>query len=278
MKCFDVVQAVLDATYEEVPDSGKGRDHLISNAIKQTSKQYGEKLMSEGGPNFSKPEVRFGYVFSYVPAHAHWLYALICDSDETRKVLKKEKVRISCLGGGPGSDIVGVLKYLDVKNPDCKLFAELVDGCVAWKATWGDLAYELDLDGSLHTDYVIHDVGDTDSWGYPTKIGKADIVTLSFFVSEIYHLDTAAVYLSQMLSQLKPGALVLVNDNKTPDVWNLIDHIAENLGLETIHSWAGQNKIWDSGEELKTLQEYTNKFGSSPKLTGMMFSRVYLRH
>jgi hypothetical protein len=89
--------------------------------------------------------------------------------------------------GGPGSDLVGVLKLLDEKKIECGIFCELFDGCEAWKITWGDLAYELDVGTAVHTDYVIHDVANEKSWQSPSHIAKADLITLSFFVSEIYH-------------------------------------------------------------------------------------------
>ena len=157
MKCFDVVQLVLDATYDEVPGNEAARDASIKAALQKMTKQYREDLKTTGGPNFADPTVRFAYVFQHVPAHAHWLYNLLSDCDQVIEVFKKGKARVACIGGGPGSDLVGVLKLLDEKEIDCGIFCELFDGCEAWKTTWGDLAYELDVGTPVHTDYVIHD-------------------------------------------------------------------------------------------------------------------------
>jgi hypothetical protein len=274
MKCFDVVRMVLDETYGEIPGDKKTKDAKINTAMTAMSKQYKDHLMESGGPPFGDPITRFSYVLRYVPAHAHWLYDLLDGCDEAAAILESGRARVTCIGGGPGSDVVGLLKLLDEREIDCKLFCELIDGCEDWKTTWGDLAWQLDLDEALHTDYVIHDVGKPKSWKSPSKIHKADIVTLSFFVSEIYHLDQAEEYLTMMLGKLKAGAIVVMNDNKTPEVYTLMDKIAKAAGLKTIKSGKGENKIYDSGEDMDVIKDYTAKFGNS-KLTGQCAWRIY---
>jgi hypothetical protein len=154
------------------------------------------------------------------------------------------------------------------------LFCELVDGCEDWKTTWGDLAWQLDPDEALHTDYVIHNVEKPETWKSPSNIHKADIVTLSFFASEIHHLDRAEEYLTTMLGKLKPETIVIMNDNRTREVYARMDKIAKTVGLKTIASGEGVNKIYDPGEDMAVIQKYTQKFGSS-KLTGQCAWRIY---
>ena len=275
MKCFDVVQTVLDETYKEVPDAAEGRDNAIKNAIANTAEQYRARLMTEGGPDFSDPATRFAYVYRYVPAHSHWLYESLRDCPEAMNVLKSGKARITCIGGGPGSDVVGVLKLLDEKKIECQLFCELIDGCVEWKTTWSDLAFLLDWKDALHTDYVIHEIGDAESCDSPSKISKADIVTLSFFVSEIYHLEDAEKYLTKMLGATKKGAIVLMNDNRTSDVYELMDRVAKKCRFKTLDTGEGTRKIYDGGEKLAALEVYKEKFGTASRLTGSLCWRIY---
>jgi len=100
MKCFEVVQKVLDATYAELPGTGGARDQAISRALEAMSRQYNKNLLSSGGPDFSDPVTRFAYVFLYVPAHAHWLYELITWSSEAKSLFDAQWLRMACLGGG----------------------------------------------------------------------------------------------------------------------------------------------------------------------------------
>ena len=165
MKCFEVVQKVLDATYAEIPGDAPTRDAAISAALRTMSDQYKTNLLSSGGPDFSDPATRFAYVFLYVPAHSHWLYELITWSDEAKSIFDAQRLRMTCLGGGPGSDLVGVLKYMSKFDKAPAVFCEIVDGCRQWKQTWSDLAYTLDWQTPVHTNYVIHRVGDPNVWG-----------------------------------------------------------------------------------------------------------------
>jgi len=275
MKCFDVVQTVLDATYDEVPGTEAVRDASIKNALTVMADQYRNKLMTHGGPDFDDPATRFGYVYQHVPAHAHWMYDLIQKSPQALAVLKSGKARITCIGGGPGSDVVGILKVLDETEESCSLFCELIDGCEAWKSTWSDLAFQLDLKGALHTDYVIHDVSDKSTWSSPSRIGKADIITLSFFVSEIHHLANSVEYLTKMLQSAKSGAVLLVLDNRTPVIYDAIDGIAASAGFKKLKSDEETWKIYDAGEQMSRLQKYSMKFARSSKLTGEVSWRTF---
>jgi hypothetical protein len=164
MNCFEVVKAVLDVTCPQIAGDDATKNAAISTALSAMSAQY-RNLLTAGGPNFADPVTRFAYVYQHVPAHAHWVHELMDWSDEVSQLLRQPKVRVTCLGGGPGSDLVGVLKFISTNDLDTALFCEIVDGCIQWKQTWADLAYSLEWPSSLHTDYVIHDVSAPHSWG-----------------------------------------------------------------------------------------------------------------
>lgn len=275
MKCFKVVQKVLEDTYQEIPGDEAARDAAISRALSDLSSTY-RTLLSEGGPSFADPVTRFAYVYSYVPAHAHWIHELLEKSEVAAAVFSAAKVRLACIGGGPGSDLVGILKFLDKRDVAAPaIFCEIVDGCEQWKLTWADLGFTLDLPMSLNTDYVIHRVGAPDVWTHPTKFAKADLFTLNFFVSEIVHLgDSAWGYVEETLNQAKAGAVMLFNDNNDSRFYGPFDEIAARAGWETLFSENGDRRIYDSGERKDDLGRFNVKFCRSPKLTGNVASRV----
>jgi hypothetical protein len=275
MKCFNLVQEVLDATYAEIPGDEPTKDAAISSTLRDMSAQYRYGLLTSGGPDFSDPVTRFAYVFHYVPSHAHWLYELITWSPDVMRLFQLPKLRVTCLGGGPGSDLVGVLKFMDEKGITPALFCEIVDGCIQWKQTWSDLAFTLDWQSALHTDYVIHDAADRGTWGAPCSFVKADIFTVNFFASEIFHLGkVAAKYLLYAFQQAKPGALVLMNDNNDSRFYDWFDQIAKSASLEVLLANHGERKIYDVEERSSTVGRYAKKFDRSSKLTGSLAWRV----
>jgi hypothetical protein len=275
MKCFQVVQKVLASTYNQIGGNDAARTPKVNAALKPMSKKYRTELLADGGPDFSDAITRFGYVFLYVPVHSHWLYELITWDDEVGKLFKKAKFRVTCLGGGPGSDLMGILKYMDARKRYPTLFCEIVDGCVEWKSTWSDLAYEIDWESPLNTDYVIHDAGDKKSWNQPWNIAKSDLLTLNFFWSELIHLgDIAEQYLLFALNAAKPGALLLYNDNADSRFTEPFDAISKNAGFDTLLKDQGSRKVHDSSEQITDLGPFAGKFDYTPKLTGNLAWRV----
>jgi hypothetical protein len=128
MMCFKVVRKVLDDTYSEVPGDPAKRDSAIKDALGGLSSRY-QNVLQTGGPDFSDPVARFAYVYSYVPAHAHWVHELLEMSNDAAAVFDAKKVRVACIGGGPGSDLVGILKFLDEREGDPPgIFCEIIDG------------------------------------------------------------------------------------------------------------------------------------------------------
>src|SRR5262245_38724266 len=63
-------------------------------------------------PDYSTPEAKFAYIFRYTTAHADFLDAVIRQCAEIGAQTKQPSLIVSCIGGGPGSDILGFVKYL----------------------------------------------------------------------------------------------------------------------------------------------------------------------
>ena len=275
MKCFEVVRKVLEDTYQEIPGSDETRDQQITAALNNLSSTYA-KVLTGGGPDFSDPVIRFAYVYTYVPAHAHWVSELIGWTQEAQQVFEAEKVRIACIGGGPGSDLVGMLKYLDERGGEMPgIFCEIADGCELWKRTWAEVAFALDRNVRLVTDYVTQLVGDPDVWTHPSQFEKSDLLSMNFFVSEIVHLgETAWEYIEEVLKRAKPGAVLLFNDNNDSRFFQKFDEISSRLRWETLRNGTGTRKIYDPGEKKDELSDFREKFGRVSKLSGSVAWRV----
>jgi hypothetical protein len=277
LKCFSVVKKVLSDTYGEISENEESRDRKIALAIEQISETYRNLSETGAGPDFQDPVNRFAYVYAYVPVHAHWVSELISWSQDAKDLFKKDKVRIACIGGGPGSDLVGILKYLDERGGEPpSIFCEIADGCELWKHTWADLAFSLDLSVKLSTDYIIQRVGDTDVWSHPVQFEKSDIISMSFFVSEIAHLgEPAWDYVGAVFEKMKPGAVLLFNDNQNAMYYGKVDDIARSKGLEVLLEGKGDRRVYDRNEKSDELSEFSKKFGDRrPKLTGDVAWRV----
>lgn len=124
MKCFKLIKDVLDEIYAELPAAD--RDARIRAELTALSKSY-KTLLRAPVIDYANPAARIAYIFRYVTSHANMVYQIIDTCDELRKCLDKSRVVLTCVGGGPGSDLLGVLKYLEENGKFPQLSCWLLD-------------------------------------------------------------------------------------------------------------------------------------------------------
>jgi hypothetical protein len=117
MTIFELVKIALDELYAQgLRQHGVKLDAAIREQIEYLSRSYGYLRDANRKPvDYRDPATRFAYVYMYVAAHGDYLVQVLEKVRSTRggHIFDVENIRVSCVGGGPGSDIVGLLKYLD---------------------------------------------------------------------------------------------------------------------------------------------------------------------
>ena len=117
MTIFELVKIALDELYEQGQrQHGTDLDDTIKTRINYLSAEYGKLHDNKRNPvDYKDPATRFAYVYKYVAAHGDYLVQLMLNLRLRLggKIFTSEVARVSCVGGGgPGSDIIAVLKYL----------------------------------------------------------------------------------------------------------------------------------------------------------------------
>jgi hypothetical protein len=198
MTIFELVKLALDDLYAEAALTyGAKVDDQIRARIAYLSSSYGDLTNAGRKPvDYKNPATRFAYVFKYVAAHGDYLVQGLkrLRTKLGGNIFENESVRVSCVGGGPGSDIIGVLKYLDEHKQDegvRKITCYLLDREQAWADTWTELDASLKMKIQLNANFQGLDVANSESWRYQRKFLQADLFTMSYFVSEVYSLDVA---------------------------------------------------------------------------------------
>ena len=231
--------------------------------------------------DYKDPATRFAYVYKYVASHGDYVVRLLTIArQELGTVFNDKTARVTCIGGGPGSDILAVLKYLadyGSKEPVKKIVCYLLDKEQAWADTWTELDDKLELnDVKLNVNFQPLDVTDPDSWASQKKFLEADLFTLSYFVSEVIALDNGVVkkFWATLFKEAKPGALFVYDDNGKDVFNNYFDEQWKAAGLELIKD--GTNTAWtpSSSEQASELALYKAKFGENPKLKSYLSYRI----
>src|SRR5688500_12806057 len=120
---FQLVRTVLDELDAEVRNAhGSKHIDLVNEAMDTLQGQYA-RLEDPKNPriDYSTAVARLAYILKYVAAHGDYVKQVLnLLHDELGAGLSaKENLAVSCLGGGPGSELVGLLKYL-LNQDECK--------------------------------------------------------------------------------------------------------------------------------------------------------------
>lgn len=280
---FQLVYKVLSELYEQVKAiHGKAADEKIKAAMTALSTSYSKLTDGKMPPiDYSDPTTRFAYVFKYVASHADYVRQVLdLVSDElSDELLKEEKIVVSCLGGGPGSELVGLLHHVlaageaEVEALTCYL----CDREQAWADSWTEIGQELDADIKLFVNFQGLDVTKKEDWAKQRKFLSADLFISSYFASEVVRIkDEAADFWKELGSSSKKGAKFLFIDNAHTAFTDYIREIASNSGLETVVvKQVEKTPRWD--EQKSDLGEFLERFGQSPKLKSQLFYGVYVK-
>ena len=225
--------------------------------------------------DYSDPIRRFAYIYKYVTSHANYVYQLLNKNQLKIDVLSKTNLKVTSLGGGPGSDFLGLIKYLlelDIKPKYFKCF--LLDKEKSWSEAWDDVDEKLSVDFQLSTTFKNIDATDQSTWQTMTKSFQSDLYTFVYFMSEVYAIqDSVNPFFDYVLDQIDRGAYILYIDNKDSDFSGWFDSLMKKHNFEVVHSEEKIIRITDYSEEKKDLGEYFKTFGS-PKLESDVAIRI----
>ena len=277
------MKLALDELYAEgTKEHGFRLDAEITKQVSYLADSYRKLGSDDRNPiDYEDPATRFAYVFKYTASHGDYVVQTLQAARRALKgdLFEGESLRLSCVGGGPGSDVIGVLKYLSdyPSEPTKKITCYLLDGEQAWADTWTEIGDSIETSVSVNVNFQPLDVTDPGSWSAQKKFLQADIFTLSYFVSEVYAADngTVAAFWKKLFDEAKPGALFLYVDNGSEVFNNYFD--TQWNGRGDIEVVVKADDAWITprySEQASELGDYRNKFGQHPKLKSCISYRV----
>ena len=219
MNCFQIIKSVLDEAYNDIKGSEEEKDALILGALESLRNDY-SNLLTSTGINYSHPITRFAYIYIYVTSHANFVYKIIQSSSKLSAVFDNERVNVACIGGGPGSDFLGILKYLMINDKKPKVKFQLCDKEKTWAESWSDVDDKVDPEFRISTSYLPLDVTKPGDWQPHTKYFQSDLFTMIYFMSEVRALrDSSNDYFANLFKNARQGALFLFVDNNNPEFY-----------------------------------------------------------
>jgi hypothetical protein len=264
MSLMQLIKLVLDDAYCVIrAKNDAAKDNLIKAELETLKKEYAKLTNANAKPiDYRDPVKRFAYIYKYTVAHADYIMQIIRGQKALRDLLKQNTVEVACLGGGPGSDLLGILKYMiQARVEKTRLTCYIFDKERAWGDSWSDVARLLNAPFDVYPVFQQMDVTDRVTWESYQKFLRADIFTLSYFLSEIWKIKAQAEpFFTHCMSQMKPGSMVLFVDNNSSQFVDWFDKLAKKNHLKTVAS-ASAELAFSNDEEKTDLGVYFEKFG-----------------
>jgi len=276
MNCFRLLSSVLDEIWDDLEGDEGTREVTVQNESQRLRERYAKLMTSSTSVNYRNPATRYAYLAVYVASHANMVTELIRLCEEQFVGLFRGNTQITCVGGGPGSDLLGIIKYVQRLKPietEQRLKFHLLDHEQAWSDSWSDVDDKLSISLSTYFDQL--DVTNKSSWQLITKYLKADLFTMVYFISEIYQRrDEAKPFFENLFKRAKQGACFLIIDNSTPEFLNWIDELADNNDITLRKKSDNMTLQLPPSEEKKDLGIHLKRIGQLPKLSGQIACRI----
>ncbi|MBF2066062.1 MAG: hypothetical protein IGS39_16835 [Calothrix sp. C42_A2020_038] len=272
MNCFQIIKSVLDEAYSQIPGDEAQKDSEIKDALEYLRNEYA-RLSNGSIIDYSFATTRFAYIYVYVTSHANLVCSMIQKNQDICNLFDNQKVNVACIGGGPGSDFLGILKYLMINQKSPTVKFQLCDKEKTWAESWSDVDNMIDPEFRISTSYLPLDVTEQDDWKPYTKYFQSDLFTMIYFMSEVLSLrHLANEYFDNLFSQAKPKSLFLFIDNNHHQFYSWFDDLAKTHNIKIIDKGEGSNSL-PSDEEKLDLGIYFQKF-SSPKIRANIAYRI----
>ncbi|UPG92859.1 hypothetical protein [Luteibacter aegosomatissinici] len=229
--------------------------------------------------NYAPAATRFAYVYSYVAAHADYVRQVLEMADEhiDDLLLRQQYPLVSCIGGGPGSEMLGTLQYvLNHHNRQTQsLMFYLCDKEGAWADAWSEIGRHLGTLINVTSTVQPIDVLLPHTYRDQRKFLKADLFVSSYFFSEVARFGAQTdAFWDDIGQNAKAGAKFVVLDNDSPGFVAFIRAAMQRAGFRKLEE-KGVSMWPRSSEQMSDLKEYLDRFGRSPRLKAKLWYGVF---
>lgn len=273
MQCFPLLRTVLDEVWAQMAGTDDQKCAEIRACAQYLRDHYRQLASGAVALDYRHPATRYAYLCCYVTSHANIVATRIGMCRELSALFERDRVQVSCIGGGPGSDLLGVLKYTDSRglSPAMKFF--LYDREQAWSEAWSDVDDKLGK--PISTYFQPFDVTLPATWASNAKYLQSDLFTMIYFASEVHAVrDQAMPFFTHLFDYAKPGALFLYVDNSAPVFFNWFDAIWTGRGVSALYSVDSVSMQMPGDEQKTDLGEHMQRIAGFPKLTANIAYRV----
>jgi len=222
----------------------------------------GESLMNPNREdiNYDDHSIRFAYVYRNTPFHSIVLCNIISKVDILSLLMEKSPLTVTCLGGGPGSDLFGLCMYRQLKKLSKGFSCYLFD-LSKWQNCWINMPDSLQKYDTNSNSIVTFAQFDATEYKNPARLPRATkLIIMQYFVSEMFkYRDEFGKFFEKIAAEFLDGTVILIVEMEWQQFKNWVNTLMKQCHLECIRQWASIQV--DSGG----FDETINKFGDHYK-------------
>jgi hypothetical protein len=277
MPFFNVVRDALDTMYVAMPGTAAELDPLVVQAIVGLGHAY-LNLANPGtqNPSYAPDISRLGYVFTYAAAHAHYMRSELNRLSQTihARLDPRRDLYVTSLGGGPGSDLLGLFAHLSDMNAGfLNVYCRRCDREAGWDAVSSLLLRHHAPPVRAKVINIAFDVTVPQSYVHQNDALRSTVFLASYFLSELVKAGAASDgFWDNLRSQAPRGALFIVLDNASDHFIPAIEAMMARAGFSTLDSEQGSMRIDESWEP---LEGYIERYDRRPRRKGEVYFAVF---
>jgi ribosomal protein RSM22 (predicted rRNA methylase) len=256
------------------PPLGENGGPAIKAAQEALSLGYGQLRDGAAPPiDYSDRATQAAYVFSYLAPNASLVYAgLSRAAAEVQAAMALRPVRIVAVGGGPGTELVALFKFIELYQlANVEIELTILDRNPAWAVIWPIAAATAPAGATARITFRPFSMHENGFEAPPVEIATADIVIFSYCLSEAWRYNAEGVVsarLADLIAAAKPGALFIYVDNGGTFDVDLDRDFINATGVHHLFRFAKQQFI-GSEEQFESLRAYHDWIkGRMPRWTG----------
>lgn len=218
---FKLVVPALDQLFELLPGDGESEKFACIRQRSEKFKLDYLRLYSDPDMTMDYSDIvsQVAYLYKYVPVRATLIKIILSKSDEVWRFLAQGDVKVTCIGGGPGTDVIGLLGFLAARGFTGNIQTTIYDRELGWESCWKAMQDTcLGLEG-IKTHYLHLDLTDESTWYAWRNATVPELYIISYCLTEVRHHSQIAAHLfSDMLASIVPGSIIVVVDNSNSEL------------------------------------------------------------
>lgn len=254
---FDWVGGALNKYWDEVKwEYGREAESSVCTKIELLERYYANILSASAickanRPKFELATVRWGYLYKYGSSHAGYVYQIASKSSRIESVFtENEYPLITCVGSGPGSEYLGLSKFIYQHGISCVPQFFLFDHRDEWSEVRQTLVEQLPVELKNTAPHFRRvDITDACSWTtWGPAFNMTDMFIFSWFLSEVFNQRAQVQpFLDYVFRSAKPNSLFLFIDLSHSQVYGWFDELARSYDLKIVAEGVSNTKVDDLG-------------------------------